>query len=140
MASVETQGCSIQFFDTAASPNEYVAIGNVTSFSGPSGSRAVIDVTKLSSTGKEKDVGIPDFGQVQYEGFFSAVDTVSVDIWDTFVAGTAELFKVVFSDSPPTELSFSAYCLNYSYSAGLDDVVRFSVTLEISGSVTDNLA
>ena len=138
MASVKTQGCSIGLGD-AASPELYPAIGNVTSFSGPSGSRAVIDVTKLSSTGKEKDVGIPDFGQVQLEGFFSSADAVAVDCWDSFIAGSLHNWRILFSDSPATQLDFAGYVLNYSYSAGLDDVVRFSITIEISGAVTDNL-
>ena len=137
--SVKTQGSSLQLAD-GASPLVYSDIANVTSYNGPTGSRAVIDVTKLSSTGKEKDVGIPDYGQITFEGFFDATDTVLIDVWDNFVAGTLHDWRVLFSDSPRTQLDFQGYVLNFSYSAGLDDVVRTSVTIEISGSVTDNLA
>ena len=139
MASVKTQGSSLQLSDSA-SPEVYTDIANVTSFSGPTGSRAVIDVTKLASTGKEKDVGLADYGQVTLEGFFSASDTIQVDVWDNFVAGTLHNWRILFSDSPQTQLDFAGYVLNYSYSAGLDDVIRTSVTIEISGAVTDNLA
>ena len=39
-------------------------IGQVTGFSGPSMTAAVIDVTALNSTAKEKLIGIYDGGQV----------------------------------------------------------------------------
>jgi len=139
MASVKTQGCSIQLSDDA-SPEVYTDIANVVSFQGPSGSRTVIDATVLASTGKEKDVGIPDYGQITFDFTFSAADTVLVDVWDNFVAGTLHNFRVLFSDSPRTQFDMAAYVLSMNYTAGLDDIVRGSVTLEISGTITDNLA
>lgn len=139
MASVKTQGSSLQLAD-GASPLVFTDVANITSYTGPTGSRQVIDVTTLASTGKEKDVGIPDFGQITFEGFFSATDTVQIDVWDNFIAGTLHDWRLLFSDSPRTQFDFQGYVLNYSYSAGLDDVVRTSVTIEISGTPTDNLA
>lgn len=139
MASVKTQGCALQLSD-GASPEVYSDIANVMSFQGPSGSRQVIDATTLASTGKEKDVGIPDYGQVTFDFKFAASDTVLVDVWDNFVAGTLHNFRILFSDSPRTQFDFAAYVLSMNYSASVDDIVRGSVTLEISGSVTDNLA
>ncbi len=137
--SVKTQGCTLQLSD-GASPEVYSDIANLQSYQGPSGSRQVIDTTVLASTGKEKDVGIPDYGQVTFDFIFDAADTVLVDVWDRFILGTLHNWKILFSDSPRTTFSFAAYVLNFSYSIGIDDVVRGSVTLEISGSVTDNLA
>ena len=142
MATVKTQGCAINFLDTAVSPNAYVPIASATSFNGPSGSRAVIDGTTLADTAKVKDVGLADFGQVTCDYNYSAAgaDTVWVDVYDAFIAGTLQSFQIVFSDSPQTTFSFTAYVLNASFSGGIDDIVRGSFTLEISGSVTDNLA
>ena len=139
MASVKTQGCTLGLGD-AASPEVYTSVINLVSFQGPSGSRQVIDATTLASTAKEKDVGIPDLGQITYDYNFSASDPALIDCWDSFNAGTLESFQITFSDSPATIFTFSAYVLNFSFSAGLDDIVRGSVTLEISGPVTDNFA
>lgn len=139
MASVKSQGCSLQLSD-GASPEVYSDIANVTSFQGPTGSRQVIDATTLASTGKEKDVGLPDFGQVTFDFNFAASDTVLVDVWDNFIAGTLHNWKILLSDSPRTTFSFAAYVLNFSYTVNMDDIVRGSVTLEISGTPTDNLA
>ena len=139
MASVKTQGCSLQLAD-GASPLVYTAITGVMSFSGPSGSRAVIDATTLASTGKEKDVGLADYGQVTFEGKFTQGDAAMIDAWDNFVAGTLHDWRLVFSDSPETQFDFQGYVLSFNYQGGVDDIVRTSVTIEISGSVTDNLA
>ena len=139
MASVKTQGCALKLGD-GASPQVLSTIASVTSFQGPSGSRQVIDATTLASTGKEKDVGIPDYGQVTFDFNFVSTDTVLVDVWDSFIAGTLHYFAIVLSDSPATTFTFNAYVLSMNYTAGLDDIVRGSVTLEISGTVSDNLS
>jgi len=140
MASVKSQGCALQFKNTAVSPNAYAAIASVTSFQGPSGQRQVIDATTLASTGKEKNVGLPDYGQITFDFNFTKTDTVLVDIWDGFIAGNLYSFKIVLSDSPQTTFTFDAYVLSMNYTVNLDDIVRGSVTLEISGAVTDNLS
>ena len=133
--SVKTQGSTLQLSD-GASPEVFTDIASITSFQGPSGSRQVIDATVLASTAKVKDVGIPDYGQVTFDFNFDASDTVLVDVWDNFIAGTLHSFWLVFSDSGPTVFEFSAYVLNFSYAVAMDDIVRGSVTLEISGAVT----
>ena len=137
MASVKTQGCALKL-GNGASPQVLSTIASVTSFQGPSGSRQVIDATTLASTGKEKDVGIPDYGQVTFDFNFAASDTVLVDVWDGFIAGTLHYFQILLSDT--TAFTFNAYVLSMNYTAGLDDIVRGSVTLEISGTVSDNLS
>ena len=139
MADTLSQGCSLKM-GSLASPANYETIASITSYQGPSGSRTVIDATTLASTAKEKAVGLPDYGQVTFDFKFQASDTILVDVWDNFVAGTSRTFQMAFSDSPATTFSFSAFVLNFSLSTAVDDLVRGSVTLEINGAVTDNLA
>ena len=81
-------------------------------------------------------------GQINFDFNYSAAggDTVWVDVYDAFLAGTLQVFQIVFSDSPQTIFGFSAYVLNMSLTASTDDIVRGSGTLEISGDVTDNLS
>ena len=136
--SVKSQGCAISLGDSA-SPIVYAVIGT-TSIGGPTGARAVIDATELSSTFKIKDVGIPDLGQVSCNFNFDTSQEALIDTWDAFLAGTLQNFKISFSDSPETTLVFTGYALNFSYDIGLDDIVRGSFTIEISGGVTDNLS
>ena len=49
---------------TVASTSTSCMIGEITDFSGPGGQAAVIDVTNLNSTAKEKLVGLRDEGQL----------------------------------------------------------------------------
>jgi hypothetical protein len=44
----------------------------------------------------------------------------------------------VLTDSPQSSLVFTAYVREFSVSGGVDDVLRASVTLRISGDVTIN--
>ena len=140
MLTIKVEGCALQFFDTAPSPNAYVPIANVNSFSGPSGSRSVLDITTLSDTAKVKATGIAEMGQVTFNFHFDATDTVLVDIWDKFLDGTSSLFRLVFSDSPETTFTFTAFVLSFNFDGSTDDVVRGSATLEITGTVADNLS
>ena len=78
MASVKTQGCTLALGD-GASPEVFTSVINLVSFQGPSGSRQVIDATTLASTAKEKDVGIPDLGQITFDYNFSSADAALID-------------------------------------------------------------
>ena len=63
MATVESQGTTLGRGD-AASPEVFTSIGEVTQIGGPTGSATVIDISNLSSTRREKIMGLPDEGQV----------------------------------------------------------------------------
>lgn len=139
MATINTQGCAIRISD-GNSPLVYSDVEEVLSFSGPSGSRSVIDVTSLSSTGREKEVGIPDYGQVTFEINYSGLNTNHLALYDLFQSGVAREFQIVFDRSPEEIYSFQAFVLNFQFQTGIDDVVKASVTLEISGTVSDNQA
>lgn len=143
MAGISTQGAQLRVLDTSASPNEYVDIACLTDLSGPSGQRVVIDTTCLDSTGKEKNVGIPDFGQVQFNIILSTETTDyhvgdALSLWTNFKDGTRQGFRIIIPNSPEDYFQFNAYVLSFSITENIDDVVRASVTLEIDGSVTDS--
>jgi predicted secreted protein len=135
--AINTQGCALAVGD-GASPEAFTDVAGVVSLQGPSGSRSVIDITTLASTGREKDVGIPDYGNVTAELIYDGDSASNTSLWDDFQNGTLRNFQLKFDDSPQEVFSFSAYVLSYSYSAGIDDVVRASLTMEVSGSITDN--
>lgn len=137
MGSIKTQGAQIRVSD-GASPIVWGDVGCVTDFQGPSGSRQVIDTTCLDSTGREKNVGIPDFGQVSMNLIFDPADTVQIGLWSKFKSGERHEFRIVIPTSPEDYIQFHAYVLNFSLNAQIDDVFRASATLEIDGAVTDS--
>jgi len=134
--SVKTQGCILYYFEDP--PKDFVAIANVTSFQGPSGSYQVIDTTRLVSTAKDKTVSIIDSGQLTFDFNFDAIDTILITIWGKFVIGSLEFFRITLSDG--TWFEFSAYILNFNYTVAADDIVRGSVTLEVTGTVTASIS
>jgi predicted secreted protein len=135
--SVKTINAALKY-GNAASPEVFTAVASVTDFSGPSGQRQVIDITRLASTGKEKNVGLPDYGQITFNLIWDSDNTYDVSVWDKFVAGTQHNWQVVFDNSPQDVISFAGYVLAFNFTSNLDDVVRASCTIEIDGAVTDN--
>jgi len=139
MSGISTQGATVRVLDTTVSPNAYEDIACVTTLAGPSGSRQVIDTTCLTSTGKEKNVGIPDFGQVTFSVIFSTSNsdqhvTTTTGLWDSFVNGTRQTFRLIVPNSPEDYVQFSGYVLSFSLTENIDDVVRADVAIEIDGS------
>jgi hypothetical protein len=120
----------------SGSPLAYKAIAEINSFNGPGGSAQVIDVTDLSSSAKEKRMGLHDNGQLSFECNFIPGDTEHEGLMTAKAAGTLTAFQLVFADTGNTTWSFNAYVLSVAISAAVDGVVKASVTLEISGDIT----
>ena len=139
MAYIRSQLCSIYKASTGASPvGAYAQIGQVTSISGPDGNIPEVDVTHLSSTGKEFIAGLADWGSVTLEVIFDAatVSTLHEEIWDAFLAGTVTNYQIRLSDSPQTTITIAAYPNQYSLNLGVDEAVRATLGLKITGAPT----
>ncbi len=70
--AITAQGITIARFNTTT----FETIPNVVSFQGPGGQTAVIDVTNLGSTSKEKRVGLRGEGQITMTMHYNPDDTV----------------------------------------------------------------
>lgn len=134
-SALESQGILLKRGD-GATPETFTAIGEITSLDGPSGSASVIDVTHLSSTAKEKRMGLMDEGQVSIEGNLVTSNTAQMGLKTDRANRTLRNFQMVLTDTPTTTLSFSAYVTTFSISAKVDGVIPFKANLEISGAVT----
>lgn len=135
--ALEAQGMVIKL-SNGASPEVYTAIGEITSIGGPDGSASEIDVTDLSSTSKEFKMGINDEGSVTLEGMFIPTDTQHAALRTHKSARTLANFQIVFTDSPVTTWSFSAYVTGLSISASVDAALTGSITLRITGDITES--
>jgi hypothetical protein len=117
-----------------ATPASYTAIGQVIDFDGPGGSASVIDTTHLTSTAKEKLIGLADEGQFTFS-LNAAFDNTGQSAFRTSrTARTRKHYKVTYSDA--TVQSFYGYAMAFSTSGGVDDKVNASATIEIDGAVT----
>ena len=99
------------------------SVGLITGFNGPSGSAAVIDVTHLLSTAKEKMIGIRDEGQVTLDMLLSAEPThLQMSLKDDRANRRKATFDIKFTDqstvadAQPTAIYFDAYVTGYSIS------------------------
>jgi predicted secreted protein len=132
--AIKAQGTELQL--GSGSPVSYTKIPEINSFSGPGGSVSVIDVTDLSSAAKEKLAGLNDNGQLSFELNFIPSDAQHIALRAAKEAGTTQNFKLVFVDD--TEWTFTAVVTGFSVSGAIDGVVKASVTLEISGEITES--
>ena len=135
MANLESQGTVLQIGD-AASPEVFNAIGEIKEIGGPTGSAPVIDVSNLSSTRREKIMGLPDEGQVSLGLNYDHNDTYQAALRTHRANRTPANFRIITSDSPSETIAFTAYVLEFSLDFSVDAVVNLTVTLEITAEVT----
>lgn len=119
------------------SPDSYTAIPEIKSFSGPSGSASVIDVTDLDSDAKEKRMGLADEGQIQFTINYIPQNAVHAGLRSDRESRVLRDFQCVFTDTPATTWEFSGFVTGFAISGGVDGVVEASVTVEISGAVVE---
>lgn len=122
----------------AGSPLVYTTIAEINSFSGPGGSASVIDVTDLSSPAKEKIAGLNDNGQLSFECNLVPSNTQHAALREAKENGTKINLKLIFTDTAATEWTFTAIVTGFSVSGAVDGVIKASVTLEISGDITES--
>jgi hypothetical protein len=119
-----------------ATPNTYVAINGIRTFSGPGGQANVIDATTLQSTGKEKLLGLKDEGQFSLASVYLPTDPGQLRLQALRASGLASSFRVTFSDTDGTELTFDGFCMGFTISGGVDELTAADITIEITGAVT----
>ena len=107
-------------------------------FSGPGGSATVIDTTTLCSTAKEKRMGLADEGQFSFSINFVPGDAGHEALRAARASRAPTDFKLKFSDTPATEWEFTGFVLSFSVSGAVDAVIEASVTIEITGAITES--
>ena len=118
-----------------ATPAAWIEIGEVNTWDGPGGSASMYETTHLGSTAKEKQIGLPDEGQVTLSiNWIQDTDAGQQAAKTARAARTEKDFRITFSDA--STATFSGYVLGLTSSGGVDDKVAGSITIEITGAVT----
>lgn len=133
--ALSSQGVTIEVGDVG-SPADYAVVPEVMSINGPSGSASIIDVTDLSSTAKEKVMGLMDEGQVQMDVNYIPTNAVHEELRAARAAKTLKRFRIAFTSTPTVYFEFDAYVTGFQVSNAVDAVTKVAVTLEISGPVS----
>jgi predicted secreted protein len=133
--ALQTQGVVLQR-GNGATPEIFSAIAEIMTFDGPGGSAAEIDVTSLSSSAKEFLLGLKDEGEFDFTANLIPSDTGQVGLRTDRDNRTRRNFRLLLTDAGPTTLSFTAIVKEFSIKGKVDDAIRLSIKLRVTGPVT----
>jgi hypothetical protein len=120
-----------------ATPQTYTAIGNIKTINDfESGSASEIDVTNLSSTAKEKRLGLVDNGGFSLGIHHSNADAGQAAAQARRLDGAAVNMKVILPSGTTPTATFSALVKKFSKNAAVDGVVEGSLDVTINGAIT----
>jgi hypothetical protein len=135
--ALESQGIALYIDLGDVSPTTWTQLPDVKNVNFRTGSASVIDVTDLSSTAKEKRMGLADEGQCTFTLMFRPKNTAHAELVQAKGDRQSRDFKVVLTDTPtPTTYYFTGFVLSVPLSANVDAVIESNVTIEITGPVT----
>ena len=145
--ALESHGV-VFFWSTVAGGNGATAatnaIGEVISFSGPSGGAGIIDITHLGSTFKEKLQGVPDEGQLTIECNFTTYLSDTAANQGLLRASRGERREgswtlktsTVVTGGDQVVIKGRGFVTTLTPSGAVDDKISLSVTIEINGKTT----
>lgn len=135
--ALESQGTTFYIDLGDVSPTVWTEVVGIKDYNFRTGSAAVIDTTDLSSTAREKRMGLADEGQCTWTINYRPKHVTHAELAAAKADRQSRDFKVVFTDPPnPSTYYFTAYVLSVPVSGSVDGTVESSVTLEITGAVT----
>ena len=135
--ALESQGIALYIDLGSVSPSVWTQITEAKDINFRTGSATVIDVTDLSSTAREKRMGLADEGQCTLTLNLLPKNAAHAELIQAKADRQVRDFKVVLTDNPnPSTYYFSGFVLSVPMSASVDAVIESSVTIEITGAVT----
>jgi hypothetical protein len=115
-------------------PQAWTPVKNVKTYTGMDGSAAVIDVSNLDSTAKEKRMGLQDEGQFSMDLDLDSTDAGQIALLAARTAQSVKQFKLVLPNGATA--TFSGFCKKITAAGGVDQVMKRTVDIEITGPVT----
>ena len=134
-SALDSQGVTLSY-GSGASPQVWTAIPEISNIQGPGGQANEIDVTDLDSTAKEFRMGLQDEGSITLDMFYIPSNTAHAALRTARANQTLTTFRLIFTGSPTNSWTFDAFVLGFEISNSVDDVTKASVTLRVSGAVT----
>jgi hypothetical protein len=132
MACLYTQGTVVEVENNELTP-AFEIVGSVTSFSNTDGDAADIEVTTLASTKKEFCQGLADEGSFTLEINRDFADVGQAELEEARSSQSTRNFRITLSDS--TVLTFAGNVKSFTLDGQVDDVVRSTATIKISGDI-----
>jgi hypothetical protein len=134
-SAVESQGTVLAIDLGDSSPTVFTAIPEVRDLTFGDGAAAVIDVTDLSSTAKEKRMGLQDWGQATFTIMWLSGNSTHMELRTAKGDRQARDFKVTLSNNKV--YYFTGFVLSNPLSMSVDAVVESNITIAITGDITE---
>lgn len=122
-----------------ADPEVFTGIAGIRSIGGPALTIDTVDVTAHDSAGGFEEIvpTIKRTGDMPLEVVFDPADATHIALKADFDARTRSNYEMVFPDAAPTTYEFAAYVTGFELDAPHDGALIASVTLKITGAVTE---
>ena len=134
---IDTTGMTITAGSGTATPVTFTVVNNVKSYTGFDGSASELDKTNLSSTAKEFALGLVDPGQFSIEFDTDLNDAGQAALRAKQQSGVISSFKLVLPGVVSNlTYTWSGYVKKFSQTGGVDQIVKGSCDIRISGPVT----
>lgn len=123
----------------SAGTEAFTAIAEVKGFSGPNETAELIDVTHLQSDNARREYlsSLLDSGEISFDINFLPANANQAGLRSDLNARTRRNFQIVFSDTAATTWQFAAFVTAHSVNAQIGDILSGSVTLKITGAITE---
>ena len=132
---LESQGVVLRVDDDSGSPSTFLAIGNISGISGPSGSASEIDVTDLDSVAREFLMGLPDEGEISLDMFWAPGTVVHDLLFNARKNRTKKNFRLELTDSPTTIYNFFGFVTGLAQNTAVDEAITAALTIRITGAI-----
>jgi len=134
LANVDATGFAAYTSGGTATPVQWTKVGNVRSYNGFDGSASEIDRTNFDSTAKEFILGLVDPGHFGVEVDQDNSDAGQIALMTAMATGLIRNFKLQLPNG--NSATFTAYVKKFSSQGAVDQAIRRSADLRISGAVT----
>lgn len=134
---IDTTGKTITAGTATATGATYTNIGGVTTINDvESGSANEIDTTDLDSVAKEYLLGLADNGSFSLAGNHAWTDAGQLVAQQRRNDGAVVNMKIVLPSGPTPTASFAALVKKFAKSMGVDNAVKFSMDIRVTGAIT----
>lgn len=131
-------GTQLLLGDGATPTEAFTPIVGCDSISGPEATKDTIETTSHSATGGFRTYigGLRDSGEVTCDVFWIA-DPSQVALQAAYEADATVNFRVILPDATLTTYQFAGFVTNLSWDLPVDDAIKRSLTIKISGPITE---
>jgi hypothetical protein len=136
LANTDTTSFTVYGSAGTATPLQWQSVGNMKTFSGLDGQASEIDVSNFASTGKEFILGLYDGGMLKCDLDIDNSDLGQQALRTALQGSAKKNFKLTLPSGTTPNVTFAGFVKQFNITGGVDQVVKGSITLRISGGYT----